>query len=54
MNGEPAASAAPARLPLGGCVLDLAAGELFTAQGELAGLRRQALDVLLVLGRRAR
>jgi adenylate cyclase len=53
MNGLPAAQP-PARLQLGACVLDLAAGELFTAQGELAGLRRQALDVLLVLGRRAR
>jgi TolB-like protein/DNA-binding winged helix-turn-helix (wHTH) protein len=30
----------------------MAAGELLTAQGELAGLRRQALDVLLVLGAR--
>ena len=41
------------RLLLGSCALDLAAGELLNAQGELAGLRRQALDVLLVLGRRA-
>jgi TolB-like protein/DNA-binding winged helix-turn-helix (wHTH) protein len=41
------------RLRLRGFVLDLLAGELFTASGELAGLRKQALDVLLVLGRRA-
>ncbi|MDF2465810.1 MAG: hypothetical protein K0Q43_4045 [Ramlibacter sp.] len=40
------------RLPLGDFVLDLAAGELFTARGQLAGLRKQALDVLLALGRR--
>jgi TolB-like protein/DNA-binding winged helix-turn-helix (wHTH) protein/tetratricopeptide (TPR) repeat protein len=39
------------RLPLGGCVLDLVAGELLTHDGQLAGLRRQALDVLLLLGR---
>ncbi len=54
MNGHttPAATAAN-RLPLGEFVLDLAAGELFTADGQLAGLRKQALDVLLVLGRRA-
>jgi DNA-binding winged helix-turn-helix (wHTH) protein len=40
------------RLRLGSCVLDLVAGELLTNDGQLAGLRRQALDVLLVLGRR--
>jgi DNA-binding winged helix-turn-helix (wHTH) protein len=40
------------RLPLGEFVLDLAAGELFTARGQLAGLRKQALDVLLALGHR--
>ena len=40
------------RLQLGGCVLDLVAGELLTSVGQLAGLRRQALDVLLVLGGR--
>ena len=34
------------RLPLGEFVLDLVAGELFTADGQLAGLRKQALDVL--------
>lgn len=41
------------RLQLGAFVLDLGAGELLAADGELAGLRRQALEVLLVLGRRA-
>lgn len=41
------------RLVLGDFVLDLAAGELLTASGELAGLRRQALAVLRVLGARA-
>lgn len=41
------------RLPLRGFVLDLSAGELLTSDGRLAGLRRQALDVLLVLGSRA-
>jgi adenylate cyclase len=41
------------RLPLGEFVLDLVAGELFTADGQIAGLRKQALDVLLVLGRHA-
>ncbi len=44
---EPAAN----RLPLGGYVLDLVAGELLTKDGHLAGLRRQALDVLLILGK---
>ena len=41
------------RLSLGEFVLDLVAGELYTAGGQLAGLRKQALDVLLALGRRA-
>lgn len=45
--------AAANRLRLGELVLDLLAGELFTADGQLAGLRKQALDVLVVLGRRA-
>lgn len=44
--------AAP-RLPLGKFALDLEAGELLTSDGSLAGLRRQALDVLLMLGNRA-
>lgn len=41
------------RLALGPLVLDLAAGELLTAAGQLAGLRRQALEVLLMLGARS-
>jgi len=41
------------RLELSGFVLDLNRGELLTPQDELAGLRKQALDVLLVLGARA-
>ena len=41
------------RLQLGGLVLDLAAGELLGADQQPAVLRRQALDLLLVLGRRA-
>ena len=41
------------RLQLGGFVLDLLAGELLNVDGGLAGLRKQALDVLLVLGRRS-
>ncbi len=48
-----AASQTSTRLLLGDCTLDLGAGELVTGQGELAALRRQALDLLLVLGRRA-
>ena len=52
---EPSAAAQTAvdRLPLGSFVLDLAAGELLSADRQPAGLRRQALEVLLVLGRRA-
>ena len=41
------------RLQLGTLVLDLGEGELRDADGHLAGLRRQALQVLLTLGRRA-
>ena len=41
------------RLQLGEFVLDLLAGELLTPDGRLAGLRRQALEVLLLLGARA-
>lgn len=41
------------RLPLGNFVLDLVAGELLTADSALAGLRRQALEVLLLLGARS-
>lgn len=47
----PEQGAAP-RLPLKNFVLDLQAGELLAADGRLAGLRRQALEVLLVLGAR--
>lgn len=42
------------RLLLGQFVLDLGAGELLTADGGLAGLRRRALDVLLLLDTRPR
>ncbi|MCW5657258.1 MAG: winged helix-turn-helix domain-containing protein [Burkholderiaceae bacterium] len=41
------------RLPLGALTLDLGCGDLFGADGRPAPLRRQALEVLLVLGRRA-
>ena len=40
-------------LPLSGFVLDLAASELLTSDRQVAVLRKQALDVLLVLGARA-
>lgn len=40
-------------LYLSGFVLDLSAGELLTAERDVAPLRKQALDVLLVLGGRA-
>lgn len=45
--------AAAGRLQLGGLALDLGAGELLGADREPASLRRQALELLLVLGRRA-
>lgn len=41
------------RLALSDFVLDLATGELLNARGELAGLRKQALQVLCVLGSHA-
>jgi DNA-binding winged helix-turn-helix (wHTH) protein/TolB-like protein len=41
------------RLALGRLELDLLTGELLTPEGELAGLRKQGLEVLLLLGRRA-
>ena len=41
------------RLQLGMLVLDLGEGELRDADGHPAALRRQALQVLLTLGRRA-
>lgn len=54
MQREPAPGlAAEQRLAVGDFVLDLAHGELFDAQGRPAGLRAQALRVLLVLGERA-
>ena len=46
-------SDAPERLQLGGFVLDLGSGELLGADDRPASLRRQALAMLLVLGRRA-
>ncbi len=46
-------SSAAARLRLDGFVLDLANGELRAAGGELAELRKQALNLLLVLGSQA-
>lgn len=52
--GEPKAhERRPDRLALGGYVLDLAAGELLNPDRQPAGLRRQALALLLALGRRA-
>lgn len=54
MNAHaPEPGEATRRLPLRDFVLDLQAGELLAPDGRLAGLRRQALDVLLVLGGRA-
>jgi adenylate cyclase len=51
---SPATPASESRvLHLSGFVLDLRKRELLTAQGEVAGLRKQALDVLMVLGVRA-
>lgn len=52
MNDRSWIPQASSRLALGSHVLDLAAGELLQADGERAPLRRQALEVLLVLGRR--
>jgi DNA-binding winged helix-turn-helix (wHTH) protein len=52
MNNRIGMLQAPARLDLGAFVLDLATGELFTADGRIAGLRKQALEVLLSLGSR--
>jgi DNA-binding winged helix-turn-helix (wHTH) protein/TolB-like protein len=50
----PATSEGESRaLHLSGFVLDLRKRELLTAQGEVATLRKQALDVLVVLGERA-
>lgn len=52
LSGIPTDSVAT-RLQLNGFVLDLANGELRTASRELAELRKQALNVLLVLGSHA-
>ncbi len=41
------------RLQIGDFQLDLRQGELLTREGDLAPLRRQSLEALLVLGRRA-
>lgn len=49
----PMPGTAAQRLVLGGHVLDLAEGELRTADGRLAGLRRRSLELLLTLGARA-
>ena len=46
-------SIAARQLPLSSFLLDLRAGELLTSDGQLAELRKQALDVLLVLGAHA-
>jgi DNA-binding winged helix-turn-helix (wHTH) protein/TolB-like protein len=46
-------TSAAGRLQLSSHVLDLRRGELLTADGQLAGLRRQSLELLLLLGRRA-
>ena len=55
MNDRLAAAqvSAGSRLQLGALTLDLAVGELLGSDGRPAPLRRQALEVLLVLGRRA-
>jgi TolB-like protein/DNA-binding winged helix-turn-helix (wHTH) protein len=55
MNDRSAAeqAAAASRLPLGDLTLDLLRGELLGSDGRPAPLRRQALEVLLVLGRQA-
>lgn len=50
MNDRISDLPAPGRIVLSGFVLDLSAGELLTPDGRLAGLRKQALEVLLLLG----
>jgi TolB-like protein/DNA-binding winged helix-turn-helix (wHTH) protein len=51
--GTEAEEQAAGRLKLGGFELDLIAGELLGADGQPAALRKQALNVLLMLGRRS-
>src|SRR5512134_3132024 len=53
IDDDSAEAPAADRLRLSDFVLDLAAGELLTSDKQLAGLRKQALDVLLVLGAHA-
>ncbi|MFT3819044.1 MAG: winged helix-turn-helix domain-containing protein [Rubrivivax sp.] len=54
MNDRSSMTGTTARqLVLGGHVLDLAEGELRTADGQRAGLRRRSLELLLTLGARA-
>jgi TolB-like protein/DNA-binding winged helix-turn-helix (wHTH) protein/tetratricopeptide (TPR) repeat protein len=50
LREPPSELAAERSLALGGFVLDVARGELLDAQGRPAGLRAQALKLLLVLG----
>ncbi len=52
-QGVTSATGAANRLQLLGLTLDLTHGELRTASNELADLRKQALDVLLLLGAHA-
>jgi TolB-like protein/DNA-binding winged helix-turn-helix (wHTH) protein len=52
-QGVTSATGAAHRLRLLGLTLDLSHGELRTASNELADLRKQALDVLLLLGANA-
>ena len=52
-SGSSARAVSAGRLQLGQFVLDLNARELMTSDNQVAGLRRQALNVLLVLGARA-
>ncbi|MDP3822244.1 MAG: winged helix-turn-helix domain-containing protein [Burkholderiales bacterium] len=50
MDHRPSISPAGPLLALGSHVLDMGRGELLQPGGQVAGLRRQALEVLLVLG----
>lgn len=53
LSGLVAPSEAVHRIRLGQFELDLVRGELLSSNGQLAGLRRQALQVLSMLGRHA-